>query len=218
MANRQFVGATATQYYSWGYTCELCGKPVNKRSSLRARNGNMLKSTTWAYIDRAGAEAMKDQARVQLAGSVAQMDEKIRSGGFEIPQGEEGKCPHCKQYQHWAPAIQIQIAARNNPKSGKAGKLSAGGLTFFVGMWVGIVLMVLLDKLLAPGREIRPFVMFGALVLGFLLTWIVVRRINKGIDSDLDTQIKALENVEKNEPRFIAWAEQTCDTSGLSIR
>ncbi|MDI9497725.1 MAG: hypothetical protein QM270_04465 [Bacillota bacterium] len=218
MANRQFVGATATQYYSWGYTCELCGRPVEKRSSLRARNGSMLKSTTWAYTSSAGAEVMKDQARMQLAANVAQMDEKIRSGGFEIPQDEEGKCPHCRQYQHWAPAIRSQIAARNNQQSGKVGKLSVGSLTFFVGMWVGIVLMVLVDKLLVPAEEIRLFVLLGVLALGFLLTWIVVRRINKGIDTDLDAQIKALENVEKNEPHFISWGEQTCDTSGLSIR
>lgn len=217
MANQKFVGAIATQYYSWGYTCELCGMPVEKRSGVSARNGSMHKSTTWASIDRAGAEAMKDQARMQLAVGVAQMDEKIRNEGFEIPQGEEGKCPHCKQYQHWAPEIQSQIAAHNNPKSRRGDKLAIGWLTFFVGMWVSLGLLLLLDKLLAPGKDTWMFVLGGSLLFGFLVTWIVVWNVYKRSKANLDAQVKVLENVEKNEPRFIAWAEQSCDTYGLSI-
>ena len=39
MANQSFSGAVANQYYRWGYTCELCGKEVEKRDGFMHPGG-----------------------------------------------------------------------------------------------------------------------------------------------------------------------------------
>ena len=90
MANQKFVGAVASQWYRWGYTCERCGQEVEKRGALTTQVGSMHKSTTWASTTAAGAEAMKEQARLQLAGPMAQMEANLQAGRFEIPKGEDG--------------------------------------------------------------------------------------------------------------------------------
>ena len=59
--------------------------------------------------------------------------------------------------------------------------------------------------------------MIGSLVLGFTLTLLVVRTIFKKSEAKLDAQVKELEGLEKNEPRFIAWDELTSGTLGMSV-
>ena len=54
-------------------------------------------------------------------------------------------------------------------------------------------------------------------MLGFTLTLLVVRTIFKKSEAKLDAQVKELEGLEKNEPRFIAWDELTSGTRGMSV-
>lgn len=217
MANQKFCGAVASQAYRWGYTCEFCKRPVEKTAHVSTQVGSMHKSTTWVSTTTAGAKAMEDQARMQLVGPVAQLQAKIDAGSFTPPEGEDGKCPHCKKYQHWSSAIQSQIASYSNAKKARGDNIALGCCTFFFGMWPGIGLMVLSDKLFHPDKAIRLYVMIAALAVGFALTWFVVRKIYRKSEAKLDAQVKELEGLEKNDPRFIAWGELTSGTRGMSV-
>ncbi len=221
MANQSFSGAVANQYYRWGYTCELCGKEVEKRDGFSTRVGSTHKSTSWVYTTRANAEAMKEQAKMQLAVAVAQMDEKIKAGGFEIPKNENGKCPHCKQYQHWSPHIKsYSKSLKMTEKEKKKDNVGTGCLTTFIGAWIGLFTgLGLLAIVAKPGMEKGPTIaaFAGGFLLGELITWVAARVIiRKGNEKDA-ARMKALEDVEKKEPYFIAWAEQNSDIIGMSL-
>lgn len=218
MANQMFCGAVASQAYRWGYTCEYCKQPVEKKNYISTKVGSMHKSTTWVTITADGAKAMEERARMQLAGAVAQMQAKLDAGQFDVPEKEDGKCPHCRKYQHWSSAIRNQIAAHSNPKKGRGDPVDIGCSTLLFGQCPGLVLMLLADKLFQPGEDERTYYMIGSLVLGFTLTLLVVRTIFKKSESKLDAQVKELEGLEKNEPRFIAWEELNSGLRGISIR
>ena len=55
MANQKFCGAVASQAYRWGYTCEFCKNPVEKKAYISTQVGSMHKSTTWVTTTAAGA-------------------------------------------------------------------------------------------------------------------------------------------------------------------
>lgn len=220
MANQKFTGAIANQYYRWGYTCELCGREVEKRNALGTRLGSMHKTTTWVSTTEANAEAMKQQAALQLAPAVAQMDEKVKAGHFDLPQGEDGKCPFCKQYQHWSSTIRNQIAKQSDPKGGKGEKVGIGCLSVFLGALPGLFLgRGMVDVFKIPEKETAPriAVLVGGIVLCILIVGFIAARIAKRSDAKLSAQIKALEKAEKKEPHFIAWAELKTDTTGMSV-
>ena len=218
MANQKFCGAVASQAYRWGYTCEYCKQPVEKKSYISTQVGSMHKSTTWVTTTAAGARAMEEQARMQLAGPVAEMQAKLDAGRFDVPEKEDGRCPHCKKYQHWSSVIRNKIAAHSNPKKGRGDAFAMGCSTLFFGMWPGLGLMLLADKLFQPGNDEWTYYIIGSLVLGFTLTLLVVRTIFKKSEAKLDAQVKELEGLEKNEPRFIAWEELNSGLRGISIR
>ena len=46
MANQKFCGAVASQAYRYGYTCEYCKQPVEKKNYISTQVGSMHKSTT----------------------------------------------------------------------------------------------------------------------------------------------------------------------------
>ena len=188
MANQKFSGAVASQAYRWGYTCEFCKSPVEKTAHVSTQVGSMHKSTTWVTTTAAGAREIETQARMQLAGPVAQLQAKIDAGQFAPPKGEDGRCPHCKKYQHWAPAIRSQIASHSNPKKGRDDA---------IGMYMNAA---------------------QAMALGFALTWFVLRMIFRKSEAGLEAQVRELEGLEKNDPRFIAWGEVASGTRGMSVR
>ncbi len=218
MANQKFSGAVASQAYRWGYTCEFCKSPVEKTAHVSTQVGSMHKSTTWVTTTAARAREIETQARMQLAGPVAQLQAKIDAGQFAPPKGEDGRCPHCKKYQHWAPAIRSQIASHSNPKKGRDDAIGMGCGTVLIGMWVGLGLMVLSDKLFQPDKATQSYVMIGAMALGFALTWFVLRMIFRKSEAGLEAQVRELEGLEKNDPRFIAWGEVASGTRGMSVR
>ena len=218
MANQKFCGAVASQAYRWGYTCEYCKQPVEKKSYISTQVGSMHKSTTWVTTTAAGAKAMEDQARMQLAGPVAQMQAKLDAGQFDVPKEEDGKCPHCKKYQHWSSAIRNQIASHSNPKKGRGEAFAMGCSTCLFGMLPWLGLMLLSEKLFHPSKEVQIYFTIGTLVLGLAITWFVLRMIFKKSEAKLDAQVKELEGLEKNEPRFIAWEELNSGLRGVSVR
>ncbi|MBQ2929689.1 MAG: hypothetical protein IJD99_05680 [Clostridia bacterium] len=56
MANQKFCGAVASQAYRWGYICEYCKQPVEKKNYISTQVGSMHKSTTWVTTTAAGAK------------------------------------------------------------------------------------------------------------------------------------------------------------------
>lgn len=220
MSSKKFSGAIARQFFTWGYTCEFCGREIEKQDCLSASQGGTYKTTTWVTINRAGAETMKQEALRQLLVSVAQMDEKVKSGKFEPPKGEEGRCPHCKKYQHWS---QIAKNASHGIDNKAGNGLIVGCLTAALGPIIGMLLVLILPlNIKELPSNTKNIAMVAGVLFGILITWILARVFVKWMnarDKATDAKIlKELEGVEKTEPRFIAWAEQTCDIYGLSVQ
>ena len=229
MANQKFCGAVASQAYRWGYTCEFCKNPVEKKAYISTQVGSMHKSTTWVTTTAAGAEAMKEQARMQLAGPVAEMQAKVDAGSFTVPSGEDGKCPHCKKYQHWSSTLQGYAASQSmSDEQRKREKRSTGCLMAFLGFFVSlflttVVVLVFFNPYKAGGSSstkaayVIP-ILAGGFVVGEGLTFLIGRRlINRG-NAKNAALMKELEGLEKNEPRFIAWDELNSGLRGISIR
>ena len=216
MASQSFSGAIATQEYQWGYRCELCGKDVVKTGSFSMRQGSTHKATTYAYTNSAGAQLMKQQAAALALVHKEEMNEKIRSGGFEAPKNENGRCPFCKQYQHWSPRMTEFAKQQQWTEKEKKGDRRAGGcLNTFLGAMAGMVVMIVL---LTTVKTVNPTVLaIGGFLFGMAATWALAILISKKKgEKDAETA-RALETAEKNEPYFIAWGELKTDTTGLSI-
>ena len=105
-------------------------------------------------------------------------------------------------------------------KEKKKDNVGTGCLTTFIGAWIGLFTgLGLLAIVAKPGMEKGPTIaaFAGGLLLGELITWVAARVIiRKGNEKDA-ARMKALEDVEKKEPYFIAWAEQTSDIIGMSL-
>lgn len=71
MANQKFCGAVASQAYRWGYICEYCKQPVEKKNYISTQVGSMHKSTTWVTTTADGAKAMEEQARISSVRPIA---------------------------------------------------------------------------------------------------------------------------------------------------
>lgn len=228
MANQKFCGAVASQAYRWGYTCEYCRQPVEKKSYISTQVGSMHKSTTWVTTTAAGAKAMEDQARMQLAGPVAQMQAKLDAGQFDVPSGEDGRCPHCKKYQHWSSTLRNYAASQSwSDERRKKENRGVGCAMAFVGFWVSLILGCIVlgvfntakDRLSDSARTMSVYaILVGCFILGEALTFIIGRRlVNKG-NARNAALMKELEGLEKNEPRFIAWDELNSGLRGMSVR
>lgn len=229
MANQKFCGAVASQAYRWGYTCEFCKQPVEKKNYISTQVGSMHKSTTWVTTTAAGAKAMEEQARMQLAGPVAQMQAKLDAGQFDAPKGEDGKCPHCKKLQHWSPALRNYAASQSwSDEQRKKENRGTGCGMAICGFWGGVILAIpvisaiinpLLDRLSNPNRTAYVIsTLIGCIVLGEALSFLIGKRlVNRG-NAKNAALLKELEGLEKNEPRFIAWEELNSGLRGISIR
>ncbi|MBR3738862.1 MAG: hypothetical protein IKN04_00205 [Clostridia bacterium] len=223
MSNKKFIGVIAYQNYRWGYTCEFCGRTVEKQDKVSVQEGGMYKVTTHAYASRFDVETMKNRAIQQLAVSVADMDQLIQQGHFKTPN-DSGACPFCKKYQHWSFYV---TNARN--KSDRDSRAESGCmvalLTAFVGPIVGVLLALLTTVLIPNVKELssqaKTLSFVVPLLFGVLGTFLVVRifanKSSKKENADQKALLKELENVRKTEPYFIAWADQHCDAHGMGL-
>lgn len=213
MSSYKFCGAVARRFFTWGYTCEFCGKEVVKRDSVSAQHGETYKSTSMVTISGAGAEMMKIQALQQLAVSVAQKDKNIKSGQFEVPKAEDGRCPHCKNYQHWSTTV---LNARRGGGNAAQDRVIIGILTVVIGILLGTIINLSLYPML-KGHVIVQDVIFLIVVPA---TWPVVRILVKKIRAKKNARnaemLKALEDIEKTNPHFIAWGEESSEIVGLT--
>ena len=229
MADQRFCGAVASQAYRWGYTCEYCKQPVEKKSYISTRVGSMHKSTTWVTTTAAGAREMEEQARMQLAGPVAQMQAKLDAGQFDVPSGEDGQCPYCKKYQHWSSTLRGYAASQSmSDEQRKREKRSTGCLMAFLGFWVSLILITVVLLVFFNPAKVRESgsmqaanvnaIMAGSFIVGEGLTFLIGRRLVNRDNAKNAALIKELEGLEKNEPRFIAWDELTSGLRGISVR
>ena len=191
MANQKFCGAVASQAYRWGCICEYCKQPVEKKNDISTQVGSMHKSTTWVTTSEAGAKAMEEQARMQLAGPVAQMQAKLDAGRFDVPEKEDGRCPHCRKYQHWSPTLRNHAASQSwSDEQRKKENRGVGCGMAAIGFWgggilaipvVGVIRNALLDQVDSSMRD--PIVygaLIGCIVLGEVLSFLIGKRRSTG--------------------------------------
>lgn len=93
MANTTFAGAIAEQEYQWEYTCEFCGKRVEKTGKLTASHGFGRNVNTRWSVNRAWSQEAIAQAERKLAEKKAQTESLSQSGQW-APVGDDGKCPY----------------------------------------------------------------------------------------------------------------------------
>ena len=222
MANQKFCGAVASQAYRWGYTCEFCKNPVEKKAYISTQVGSMHKSTTWVTTTAAGARAMEEQARMQLAGPVAEMQAKLDAGRFDVPEKEDGRCPHCKKYQHWSSTLREYTASQywSEEKRKKENRGAGCGMAA-IGFWGGAILAIPVIGLIpdtASHTAIIIAALIGCIVLGEVLSFLIGKRLIKKDAAKKAALLKELEGLEKNEPRFIAWEELNSGLRGISVR
>ena len=69
----------------------------------------------------------------------------------------------------------------------------------------------------ATGMVVTIAAFAGGFLLGQAITWLIARLLTKRGDQKNAARLKTLESLEKHEPRFIAWVEQTSDIIGMSV-
>ncbi len=218
MANTKFVGFVGQQNYRWGYTCEFCGRDVEKQGSLRAQQGSTYKTTTHVYVQNGAA--LEKAVLSQLSAAKAEMDSNIRQGRFSAPSEDDGQCPYCRKYQHWSPAAGN---ARLGIRSGGKGCL-IGLATVMLGPLLGLLLTILVLLVVPDLKESSAsavsWLTGGAMVLGTVAVFFLSRRLAKGSDvknkAKQEQLLKELETVKHTDPRFIAWTDRVCEPRGMS--
>ena len=91
MANTTFAGAIAEQNYQWEYTCEFCGRRVEKTGKLTASYGFGRNVNTRWTVNAAWSQEAIAQAERKLAESKAQTESLSQSGHW-APSGDDGRC------------------------------------------------------------------------------------------------------------------------------
>ena len=218
MASTKFVGFVGQQNYRWAYTCEFCGKNVEKQGSLRAQQGSTYKTTTHVYVQNGAA--LEKAVQSQLSAAKAEMDSSIRQGRFSAPSEDDGQCPYCKKYQHWSPAAGN---ARLGIGGGSKGCL-IGLATVMLGPLLGLLLTILVVLLAPSVKELSTsavsWLTVGTMVLGTVAVFFVSRRLARRSDvkkkAEQEKLLKDLETVKHTDPRFIAWTDRVCEPRGMS--
>ena len=230
MANTTFAGAIAEQEYQWEYTCEFCGKRVEKTGKLTASHGFGRNVNTRWSVNRAWSQEAIAQAERKLAEKKAQTESLSQSGQW-APVGDDGKCPYCGKYQHWS------RAAREAFESGKApdeqvdgqrpARRSIGDLPGYY-LYVGMSAMLLMGLLMTLATKLFPagqlsslavlLVLLACVVIGIgipVLAMKLIRRRTQGKDAELR---KSLEGIQQTMPRFLSWGFHQSYVKGVNTR
>ncbi|MDH6357713.1 hypothetical protein [Parabacteroides sp. PF5-9] len=65
-----FYGIEVTRNYKFGFTCESCGRVVEKEASVSTKIGSEYsKATTWVYVTEEQERAMVERGKANLTAS-----------------------------------------------------------------------------------------------------------------------------------------------------
>ena len=218
MAAGSFRGVEATQNFRWGYTCEHCKRPVEKRAAISVRNGSMQNAATWTYTTPAGAEEMKRQALVQLNNRVDSLRQTMESGAFYTGANDDGKCPYCGKYQHWAPLLRNSGSGAGKEMSDRRAYASIGLFWLFAALLAGLFKPVGLWDLVMHSTVLIILVCAVILAGGILLTKLALKLWDRRTDSGAAEALRALEGLEHTTPHIVALDDQSTKAIGLSVR
>lgn len=212
MANTKFCGAIATQRYKWGYECVHCGQKVERTGTITESEGSTHKSNSLVTIPRAGAELLKMQAQGKLLTKVDAFQKDLENGSLSFVKNDDGRCPHCKGYQHWAVSVKN---AENNTDNKLGGCLIS--ILVFWGALIGLCIATGLVYLLFKPEEGVPILIIGP-VLGVALTILIGKLAIGKHNKKMAAVIKELKDKEKKDPYFIDWGELSTTITGMSVR
>ncbi|MBQ6374550.1 MAG: hypothetical protein IJJ45_08720 [Clostridia bacterium] len=226
MASKTFAGAVAEQLFQWEYTCEFCGKRIEKTGKLTASHGFGRNVNTRWNVNAAWSQEMIAQAERKLAEIKAQTESLSQSGHWA--PADDGRCPHCRKYQHWSKAAREAVEA-GSPKEKQAGRrrfsLRAIGDMPAYYLFVLCLCIVLSCLLIYPAMDIfqaKPGttavlpIAIGCLVIGFGIPILIVKLIHRSKNRRNVEIRRSLDGAQETMPRFLSWGFHQSYVQGVN--
>jgi hypothetical protein len=216
-----YLGMKATKYYSFQYTCEHCRKTVKKTSSIASESGfNAIPppGAKGVRINAGGRKIHGDAAKNHLINkNCPEVEKNWRQRRYPDDARKKGKCPICKEYQHWS-------AYYDAPPGGYGAAQKSFNADFAVGIAfvifiVTLIIEVIFNYITSPPVEDafllaifkRSSVWIGviaATILGFAISGLLHPLYAKIQYPKWEKRKKAIEQKEHLNPTFISWEEQ----------
>jgi hypothetical protein len=206
--SERFLGVQMNREYTWGYTCEHCGKSVELQGKLSARYGatarkGTMSGTTFSLTDE-GKKTYLAQGKSEFPRALELALADWNNGKY--PSDVFGKysiCPHCKKHQHWSKEIQEFTTGIGTILGGIFGGLFGGG-------FIALIPTLIVSLIINDNPKVILFVLF--IVWGLLFLLSIIGGISKS--GDLKREKKELENVSKQFPQFKVWGNTSEEIFG----
>jgi hypothetical protein len=206
----KFVGVVMKRDYTWGYTCEHCGKRAELQNAIQSRYGRTytkaLSPTVPVYLTEEGKQLYLAQGRAEFPNACEVWLARWKRG--EIPEdltGPPSVCPHCKKHQHWSNEIR-DLGPKGKSKVGiiiSAFFLSLLG-TLLVFLVSTCTIAMIRDKELGPVGRLITLILA---VLFWIALWVGFIIAQQSTNKDLLQERADLEHKEKQVPAFVSWGK-----------
>jgi hypothetical protein len=198
-----FYGIEVGRNYKFGYTCELCGKAVEKRHNIATKIGQEYNKAMWVYSTPEQEAAMLAQGKAQLSPLCSALTTEWDKGNYPQAIQEASVCPFCKKHQHWD--WQFSEKSRELRKGGSM-NIAYAIMGIIAGLILALIVLFVVSRFDSTGST-KTIAFFGtwvassAILALFLIIWL------GGDDKKLDTEFEELDGKAKRYPLFIAWED-----------
>jgi len=202
-----FYGVEVGRNFKIGYTCESCGKTVEKKYHIKTKIGQEYNKVMWVYATHEQEAAMVEQGKVELVPLCREWKAEWDKGNYL----EDSVCPFCKKHQHWDYKF-----SGNNRKLRKKGGLHADDIV--MGIIASAVISLIAMLVVASFNTTRLtglILLFGALFAPAAIIFFLLKKLVKNDNKKLDVEYAELEGKEKKYPYFIAWEDFWHNNIGL---
>ena len=189
-----FYGIEVGRNYKFLYTCESCGKTVEKKHNIATKIGQEYNKVMWVYANSEQEAAMVEQGKANLAPLCDALNAEWEKGNYPQAVREASVCPFCKKRQHW----DWQFSDENRAFRKTAGR-DLGNAA------LGIIGGLILTLILALTGLTKVITFWGTWLVSAVVLFVFFKIWLGGDDKKLDAEYVELDGKEKKYPSFIAW-------------
>ena len=217
-----YIGIKAKKWYKFQYVCEHCGEIIVRNSHIESTSGQnyqlqaLEKSARLTYEGRKLHEnAAKNRLLNEKCPSV---ENSWKKGVYPEDVCNQGKCPKCKEYQHWSKYFKEPPGGYGTAEKSFYTSDVVNGFVFICFI-VALVIMIVINNNINPSNEDawllaylkRPNVWIGSISISlavFLIIGISYPLYAKTALPKWEKRKKIIKEKEHLNPEIVSWEEQ----------
>ena len=209
-----FYGIEVGRNYKFGYTCESCGKAVEKKHNIATKIGQEYNKVMWVYSTQEQEAVMVEQGKAKLSPLFGALTAEWNKGNYPQAVQEASACPFCKKHQHW----DWQFSEKNRELR-KGGNMNIGYavMGIIAGFILTLIVTFVVSRFDTTGLT-KLITFFGTWFAAAAAAFVFMKIWLGGDDKKLDAEYAKFDGREKKYPYFITWEDFWHENRGLIRR